>query len=58
MRVLTAPSRMAPPEVREAWSQYLDELRETHPLRYPEVEPWAWARLEAKLKELKTRKAA
>jgi hypothetical protein len=36
-----------------AWKDYLEACRETHPLRYEEVEVWAWARLQRELKILK-----
>jgi hypothetical protein len=47
---------ISPPEVRDAWSQYLDEVRGTDDVRYPEVEPWAWARLMARLRIAKREK--
>ena len=54
--------QVQPPELRDAWGQYLDEVRDVEPGRYGEVEPWAWARLQARLRivkrELAKRKAA
>jgi len=39
--------------VSTAWRLYLRETRDLVGPRYYEVEPWAWARLQAKLKQLK-----
>jgi hypothetical protein len=36
-----------------AWADYLEACRSVHPLRYEEVETWAWARLQRELKVLK-----
>jgi hypothetical protein len=34
-----------------AWNRYLEQCRETtNPVSYAEVEPWAWSRLQQKLK--------
>ena len=42
--------RDSPPELREAFAEYLQEVRGLDPLRYDEVEAWAWARLQARLR--------
>jgi hypothetical protein len=49
--------QLAPPEVREAWRQYVEEIRKAEPGRYPEVEPWAWQRLQAKLSAYRKKRA-
>lgn len=38
-----------------AWADYLEACRSTHPLRYEEVEVWAWRRLQRELKALRGR---
>jgi hypothetical protein len=45
-------SQLAPPEVREAWDRYAEEIHGLHPLRVVEIEEWAWARLQARLRVL------
>jgi hypothetical protein len=40
---------LASAEVRDAFASYLDEVRGLEPLRYDEVEPWAWARLQSRV---------
>lgn len=45
--------RDVPPEVREAWLRYLQEVRGLEPARYDEVAAWAWARLLARLRMAK-----
>jgi hypothetical protein len=50
-------SRLLPPEVREAWAQYLEDLRRSPAGSYPEVEPWAWQRLQAKLSAYRKKRA-
>lgn len=49
-------------DVKEAWSEYLDscltarqkEFRRGAPA-YEDVEPWAWSRLQQRLREVKNR---
>jgi hypothetical protein len=41
----------------EAWNEYLAEVRTTDPARYDEVEPWAWCRLQAKLRMIREQAA-
>jgi hypothetical protein len=49
---MRVPRRLAPPEVREAWDRYAEEIHDLHPLRTVEIEEWAWERLQAKLREI------
>jgi hypothetical protein len=44
-------------EEADAWFEYLEATRAQSPLRYKEVEPWAWARLTQRLRAIKTRRA-
>ena len=44
-------------EEADAWFEYLEATRGQSPLRYKEVEPWAWARLTQRLRAIKTRRA-
>ena len=44
-------------EEADAWFEYLEATRTQSPLRYQEVEPWAWARLTQRLRAIKTRRA-
>ena len=44
-------------EEADAWFEYLEATRGQSPLRYKEVEPWAWARLMQRLRAIKTRRA-
>ena len=44
-------------EEADAWFEYLEATRSQTPLRYQEVEPWAWARLSQRLRAIKTRRA-
>jgi hypothetical protein len=39
------------PEVVAAWREYLRTTRQTGKARYEQVEPWAWAQLQRRLKE-------
>jgi len=55
----------APPDPREllcheeaqAWSEYLDATRGQEGNRYAEVETWAWARLEQRLRAIAARRS-
>jgi hypothetical protein len=44
-------------EEADAWFEYLEATRGQTPLRYKEVEPWAWARLSQRLRAIRTRRA-
>ena len=44
-------------EEADAWFEYLEATRNATNVRYREVEPWAWARLNQRLKALRTRRA-
>ncbi len=44
-------------EEADAWFEYLEATRAQSPLRYKDVEPWAWARLTQRLRAIKTRRA-
>ena len=44
-------------EEADAWFEYLEATRAQSPLRYLEVEPWAWARLAQRLRAITTRRA-
>jgi hypothetical protein len=41
---------------KEAWQQYLDETTQIGNREYESVEPYAWARLQARLGQLKPKK--
>jgi hypothetical protein len=44
-------------EEADAWFEYLDATRGQSPTRYKEVEPWAWARLNQRLRAIRARRA-
>ncbi len=44
-------------EQADAWFEYLEATRNQTPARYREVEPWAWARLNQRLRAIRTRRA-
>jgi hypothetical protein len=44
-------------EEADAWFEYLEATRAQTPLRYGEIEPWAWARLTQRLRAIKARRA-
>jgi hypothetical protein len=46
------------PEEQEAWDLYLEQVRSLHPLRYEEVEAWAWAQLQARIQTIRREKVA
>lgn len=48
--------RQIPPELREAWDEYRREVHGLESARYDEVEAWAWARLQARLRIAKRRR--
>lgn len=41
---------------RDAWLEYLGHTRGLGEERYAEVEPWAWARLEQRLRAIAARR--
>ncbi len=46
-------------EEADAWFEYLEATRTaaSHERRYRELEPWAWARLNQRLKAIRARRA-
>jgi hypothetical protein len=44
-------------EEADAWFEYLEATRNQSASRYREVEPWAWARLNQRLRALGARRA-
>ncbi len=44
-------------EEADAWFEYLEATRAQTPLRYGEIEPWAWARLKQRLRAIEARRA-
>jgi hypothetical protein len=44
-------------EEADAWFEYLEATRNQSTSRYREVEPWAWARLNQRLRALRARRA-
>ena len=44
-------------EEADAWFEYLEATRGQSALRYKEVEPWAWARLNQRLRAIRARRA-
>jgi hypothetical protein len=44
-------------EEADAWFEYLEATRNQSVPRYREVEPWAWARLNQRLRALGARRA-
>jgi hypothetical protein len=44
-------------EEADAWFEYLEATRNQTESRYGEVEPWAWARLNQRLRAIRTRRA-
>jgi hypothetical protein len=45
-------------EEADAWFEYLEATRsQASSGRYPEIEPWAWARLNHRLKTVRRRRA-
>ena len=43
-------------EEADAWFEYLAATRSQTPVRYQEVEPWAWARLSQRLRAIRTKR--
>jgi hypothetical protein len=44
-------------EEADAWFEYLEATRNQMETRYGELEPWAWARLNQRLRAIRTRRA-
>ncbi|MFN2470897.1 MAG: hypothetical protein ABR583_07870 [Gaiellaceae bacterium] len=44
-------------EEADAWFEYLETTRERTAVRYGEIEPWAWARLNQRLRLIRRRRA-
>jgi hypothetical protein len=44
-------------EEADAWFEYLEATRNQSTVRYRELEPWAWARLNQRLKAIRARRA-
>ncbi len=44
-------------EEADAWFEYLEATRAQSALRYTEVEPWAWARLNQRLRAVRAKRA-
>ncbi len=44
-------------EEADAWFEYLESTRGQSAARYVEVEPWAWARLNQRLRAIRARRA-
>ena len=44
-------------EEADAWFEYQEATRGQLPNRYAEVEPWAWARLQQRLRAIRARRA-
>jgi hypothetical protein len=44
-------------EEADAWFEYADATRVAAGRRYAEIEPWAWARLQQRLRSLAVRRA-
>jgi hypothetical protein len=42
----------------DAWFEYLESTRRQDQFRYDDVEPWAWARLERRLRAIAARRKA
>ena len=45
-------------EEQDAWSEYLDATRDQPEVRYEELEPWAWKRLNQRLAAIQARRRA
>lgn len=44
-------------EEADSWFEYLEATRNQSAMRYRELEPWAWARLNQRLKAIRARRA-
>ena len=45
-------------EEADAWFEYLEATRGQSVVRYAELEPWAWARLNQRLRAIRARRAS
>ena len=43
-------------EEADAWFEYADATKTENGSRYAEIEPWAWARLQQRLRTVRTRR--
>ncbi len=44
-------------EEADAWFEYADATKDQSSSRYAEIEPWAWARLQQRLRAVRVRRA-
>jgi hypothetical protein len=44
-------------EEADAWFEYLEATRGQTEVRYQEIEPWAWSRLNQRVRVIRTRRA-
>jgi hypothetical protein len=44
-------------EEADAWFEYADATKDQAASRYTEIEPWAWARLQQRLRMVRSRRA-
>jgi hypothetical protein len=44
-------------EEADAWFEYADSTKSQRGGRYAEIEPWAWARLQQRLRTIRARRA-
>jgi hypothetical protein len=44
-------------EEADAWFEYADATKDQGGTRYAEIEPWAWARLQQRLRIVRARRA-
>ena len=44
-------------EEADAWFDYLEAIRGQSPVRYAEIEPWAWVQLTQRLRHIRARRA-
>ena len=44
-------------EEADAWFEYADATKAQHGTRYGEIEPWAWARLQQRLRIVRARRS-
>ena len=44
-------------EEADAWFEYADATKDQNGARYAEIEPWAWARLQQRLRIVRTRRS-
>ena len=51
------PLELLAHEESEAWLEYLEATRGQTGARYCEIESWAWARLEQRLRAIRARRA-